>query len=290
MLTTIKEDVKMKKNKKIIVICVIIIGIVIVGLCIGYYILDNKDKQKEADIRKVLEQELRLSDKIVEYGTEINLLNENKISNAEFESVDANYNIYLGDNKVTTYKFDELGEIQFTEANYEFYKNFLNQTKKIEVERVSTYTVEDTKKPIIEGVSNKEIIVGDNIDLKDGITARDEVDGNLDIVVEGEVDTNIAGEYNIKVIARDKNDNTTEETYIVKVNNKPEVKKEIKSNNSGNTNNSSKNPSKKNETNNSKNTSKETEQSTYNYQTNGDKIYFEEDRGENGNYSEKFTW
>lgn len=280
----------MKKSKSLIVICVIIIGIIIVGLGIGYYILDNKDKQREANIRMMLEQELRLLDKRVEYGTTINLIDENRISNNLLEDIENYYDIYVGDNKVTDYKFNEIGEVKFTEVNYAYYKNFLNQLKKVEVKKVSTYIVEDTKKPIIEGVADKEITVGDNIDLKEGIVARDEVDGNLDIVVEGKVDTNTVGEYNIKVIAKDRNDNTTEETYIVKVNDKVEIKKEIKSNNRRNTNNSTKSSANEKGTNASKGTNEQTEQSTYNYKTNGDRIYFEEDRGENGNYSEKFTW
>ncbi len=37
-----------------------------------------------------------------------------------------------------------------------------------------------TKKPIIEGASDKEITEGDTIDLRQGIKARDEVDGNLE--------------------------------------------------------------------------------------------------------------
>ena len=274
----------MEKSKQLIFICVVIIGIIIVGLGIGCYILDNKDEQKEADIRKLLVQELRLSDRTVEYGTEINLLNE------EFEGVDTNYDVYVGDNKVTTYKFDKLGQVQFIETNYTYYKSFLNQTKKVEVKKVSTYTVEDTKKPIIEGVSNKEITIGDSIDLKAGITARDEIDGELDIIIEGDVDTNTVGEYNIKVMAKDKNDNTTENTFTVKVNNKLQEKKETKSNNSKNTNNSSKSSANGNKTNNSKVENGQKEQSTYNYETYGDKIYFEEDRGENGNHSEKFAW
>ncbi len=274
----------MKKSKKLVLICVIIIGIIIVGLGIGYYILDNKDKQKETDIRKVLEQELGLSDRIVEYGTEINILDEMP------KNVNFNYDkkIYVGDKEITDYKFDEIGEIKFTEVNYTYYNSFLNQTKKVEVKKVSTYTVEDTKKPIVEGVTDKEITVGDSIDLKEGIIARDEVDGDLEIIIEGNVDTNTAGEYTVNVMAKDKNGNITEDTYIVKVNNKSEAQKKTNRNVSSSSNSSA----NKNTSNNAQSTSGNTkgEQSTYNYETYGDRIYFEEDRGENGNYSEKFTW
>lgn len=278
----------MERRKVLILICIFIIGIIIVGLGIGYYIFDNKDKQIETDIKKALEQELRLTNKTVEYGTEINLLDENKIAKDNEKIVTK---IYIGDTEVTTYKFDEIGKVEFTEVTYTYYTTFLNQEKRVEVKRISTYTVEDTKNPIIEGVSDKTITIGDNIDLKEGITARDEIDGNIEIITEGDVDTNTAGEYNVKVIAKDKNGNITEETYVVKVNNKLEEKQEINTN-KATENNSSKNSISTNSSNNSQSVNKNTqeEQTTYNYETYGNKIYFEEDRGTNGNYSEKFTW
>lgn len=280
----------MKKNNKLILISVIIIGIMIVGLGIGYYILNNRDKQRETDIKAILDKELRLSDTIIEYGTEINLLDE-KIENLDSKK-DIVKKIYVGDNEITTYKFNKLEDVQFTEVNYTYYKNFLNQTKKVEARKVITYKVEDTKKPIIEGVVDKTVTVGDNIDLKEGITARDEVDGKLEIMLEGSVDTNTVGKYNVKVIAKDKNDNLTEDAYVVNVIEKQEVKKEKNTNNKINRNNSSKNSASTNSSNKSKSTSikSQEEQSTYNYETYGNKIYFEEERGENGNYSEKFSW
>lgn len=280
----------MKKNNKLILISVIIIGIMIVGLGIGYYILNNRDKQRETDIKAILDKELRLSDTTVEYGTEINLLDE-KIENLDSKKDIVN-KVYVGDNEITTYKFDKLEDVQFTEINYTYYKNFLNQTKKVEARKVITYKVEDTKKPIIEGVVDKTVTVGDNIDLKEGITARDEVDGKLEIMLEGSVDTNTVGKYNVKVIAKDKNDNLTEDAYVVNVIEKQEVKQEKNTNNKINRNNSSKNSTSTNSSNKSKSTSikSQEEQSTYNYETYGNKIYFEEERGENGNYSEKFSW
>jgi len=270
----------MKSTKRLIFIGIVIIGIILF-LGSAYYLLDRKDKVKEERIKMMLQQEFSLSDKIVEYGSEINLLEEK--NNKEILS-----KIYVDDEEVTTYKFEKLGEVEFTEVNYAYYSTFFNKEKKIEVKKVSTYTVEDTMKPILEGVSDKTITVGEDIDLKEGITARDEVDGILEIVVEGEIDTNTVGEYNIKVMAKDKNENVTEDTYTLRVNSKPEVKKQttnsITNKANGSTNKSSVNNHK--ETKNKE----ETEPATYTYETYGDKIYFEEDRGQNGNYSEKFTW
>ena len=298
-------------NKKRRLICIVIIGIILLGLIVGFFIVENNDKQKEAKIKSELEQEFVLEDKTVEYGSEVNFYNEKEVSD-ENGSDKIVSKIYIGDEEITTYKFDKVGEVKFTQVNYAYYKTFFNNTKKVEVEKETTYIVEDTRNPIIEGVSDKTITVGDGIDLKDGIIARDEVDGKLEIAINGEVDTNTPGEYNINVIATDKNNNVTEISYKVIVNEKKETQigknETINSNNTdqGNTNKTTTSDSNnvnqsntnkttmgnsnntKQENNNNNNTTEET--STYNYETYGNRIYFEEDRGENGNYGEKFTW
>ena len=300
---------KNKKGNKKIIISIIAVLFIILILATSFTILISKDNQKQKGIKSLIMKEFKLQDTTVEYGTEINFQNE--IQNAEFSKIDKNYNIvetiyengittkiYVGDTQITSYKFDKVGSVEFTEIGQVYYRNFLNQTKLIEMKKTSVYTVEDTKKPIIEGITDKTIYIGDAIDLKEGITAVDEIDGELEIRIEGEADTNTAGEYSIKVIAEDKNGNVTEEIYNVTVNNKPEINNSSTTkttNTSGNKSNSSSN-NKSNSSGNSGNGSNNSgsnslsEPTTYNYETYGNKIYFEEDRGEDGNYSEKFTW
>lgn len=165
-------------------------------------------------------------------------------------------------------------------------------------------------------LTDEEITEGDTIDLKQGITARDEIDGNLEIVVEGEVDTNKVGEYEIKVKATD---NNTEVTYKVKVNAKPEevsestttqsnqstqsttnksnnstTNKTINSNTSSTNNKTTANSNASNQANKTtESTSDKTElpdePTTYTGETDENKYSFQ-DRGEGGNYGEKFTW
>ena len=56
-----------------------------------------------------------------------------------------------------------------------------------------------------------------------GISARDPVDGELEITIEGEVKKDEIGEYKIIVKATDKNSNETSAEFTVKVKEKPVV-------------------------------------------------------------------
>lgn len=289
------------KRSKIILGITIGILIIAVGLGITYYALTKKENKVIAQIKQDLENKVTLEDKVYEYGSEITLQKLN---------LDSNVKVYINDQELNSgYKFAEVGEYKLKAEISQTYKNFLNKEEIIIAEKEATIKVEDTKKPIIEGVTDKEITEGDTIDLKQGITARDEIDGNLEIVVEGEVDINKVGEYEIRVKATDKNNNTTEVTYKVKVNAKHEevVKGGTNTNSSnkstqtptnkssyGTKNNTAKNATNKSTSNKTNNTteSKSTtsnEQSTYTGETDGNKYYFQ-DRGEDGNYGEKFSW
>lgn len=207
-------NVKKRINKKIVVISIIVVILIItVALGTTYYILLNKDLDKESEIKARLEQELKLENKTIEYGSEINFEEE----------------VYLNENKVTNYKFNEVGTVNFVEVIKEDYKTFLNQDKTVEVKKEVIYTIEDTQKPIIEGVADKSIVVGETINLTEGIKASDIIDGELEIKIEGEVDTNTVGEYTVTIKAVDKNNNETVKQFIVKVEDKPVVKTTTKS-------------------------------------------------------------
>ena len=296
------------KKSKIILGIIIGILIIVIGLCITFHVLTKKENKVIAQIKQNLENKLTLEDMTYEYGSEITLQELN---------LDSNVKIYINNQELNnTYKFTEVGEYRLKAETSQIYKNFLNKKKIIIAEKEATIKVEDTKKPIIEGVTDKKITEGDTIDLKQGIMARDEIDGDLEIIIEGEVDTNKVGEYEIKVKATDKNNNTTETIYKVKVNAKSEEVSEntttqsnqntqsgtCKSNNGttnkstdSNTSNTNNKTTANNNANNqtTKSTSGKTKSSdepkTYTGETDGNKYYFQ-DRGENGNYGEKFSW
>lgn len=303
----------MRKSKMVLGVT-IGLSIILIGTGITYYVLNKRDNKEIAKMKQDLENKLTLDNRAYEYGSEIKLQDLN---------LDDNVKVYINSQELNdTYKFTEIGEYNLKIEISQTYKNFLNKQEVITANKETIIKVQDTKNPIIEGVTDKKITEGDTIDLKQGITAKDEIDGDLELIVEGEVDTSKVGAYEIKVKATDKNNNTTGETYRVTVNAKSEevVKRsnlslsnqttKTSTNNSTdskltnsketNTTNKAKNNSstqkKSNITTNKNNlgstsnssTSSE-EQATYKGTTDGKKYYFQ-DRGEEGNYGEKFSW
>lgn len=303
----------MKKSKIILGIIISII-VITLGLGITYGVLVKKDNDAIEQIKQRLEDKLSISENTYEYGTEIAL---------EDLNIDNDIKVYINNQELNdTYKFMEVGEYTLKVGASQSYQKIFNKEEIITAEKEVKIIVEDTKKPIIEGVDDKEIAEGDTIDLKQGITAKDEVDGELEIVIEGEVDTSKAGEYEIKVKATDRNNNTTEATYKVTVVTKQVVEEETTTKattntqttgtsnssskatsgnsttstkkstngNSGSTTNKS-TTSENTGTSSSSSTSSGTSESSSTYQGtgNGQKYYFDE-RGEDGNYGEMFSW
>lgn len=228
-------EVNKKSNKKVILISIIsIVTIIVIGLVVTYFILSNNDKVKENEYKKSLESKLSLQDKEVEYGSE------------ETFEVQDNVKVYKDTNEIKTFKFNEVGTIKFIESIKGTYKNLFNQDKEIEVSRNVVYTIKDTKAPIIEGVEDKTIVEGTDINLREGIKVYDEVDGDLEFEVIGEVDKNTVGEYTVSIKAVDKNNNETTKEYTVRV----EEKIQVNNTTSSNTNNKSNNKNSNNSSNN----------------------------------------
>ena len=146
------------------------------------------------------------------------------------------------------YTLDTIGYLTFTvETSTPMpITSFLKQEVKASEQVV--WKVEDTKKPVLSGVENKEIKKGEALDVKAGITAKDEVDGELPVTVEGTFDNNQVGEYTLTAKAVDKNQNEVTQTFTVTV--KEETKKETT-----NTKNTSSNKTTTNKTTTNKTTS-----------------------------------
>lgn len=111
-----------------------------------------------------------------------------------------------------------------TEVKYTVYgADKFNQSFEKATTRV--FEVKDTTPPVIK-LKQKEITVdfGASYDPKANIeSCTDPVDGETSYEVEGSVDTNTPGEYQISIKAEDKNGNTAKESFTVKVNKKPVV-------------------------------------------------------------------
>ena len=75
----------------------------------------------------------------------------------------------------------------------------------------------DTTKPTFTGVDDTTVAFGSTFDPKAGVTATDDVDGEIAFTVTGEVDTNKAGAYTLTYTATDAAGNTATVTRTVTV-------------------------------------------------------------------------
>ncbi|MFL8672424.1 immunoglobulin-like domain-containing protein [Clostridioides sp. GD02404] len=82
-----------------------------------------------------------------------------------------------------------------------------------------TITVVDTGAPIISGADDKTINLLEELDLRAGVTAMDDIDGDLtdSIVIDGTVDNVIPGENNIVYTVEDKSKNKSVVNRIITV-------------------------------------------------------------------------
>ncbi len=88
------------------------------------------------------------------------------------------------------------------------------------VAETQTQLVTDTVAPVISGVKNKTFNIGDVVMYLSGITAMDDVDGEVEVKVDkSEVNVNKAGSYKVKYSATDKAGNIAkaEATFTFKV-------------------------------------------------------------------------
>ncbi|WP_454052893.1 glycosyl hydrolase family 18 protein [Clostridium sp. Marseille-Q7071] len=79
--------------------------------------------------------------------------------------------------------------------------------------------------PILKGIEDKKIFVGEAFDAMEGVTAIDKEDGNLTdkIIVTGNVDNNIAGAYTLIYTVEDSEGLITTKERIITVKEKPDI-------------------------------------------------------------------
>lgn len=224
-----KKDNKKNKYKIIIIILSILLIIGLAGLGYIFYKRQSNEKTRELEIKNLEKnlQSIVLDYKdSIEYGTiwsledfYNNLIKKDKLDKKT--SLDILVNL-VGIDETINYQFKKVGNIKITIILTKPYKYTILKSYKEDliVKKDLELKVEDTKLPVIKGVQDKTITVGDTIDLLEGLEASDEVDGKLEIKLEGTVDTNKAGTYEIKVSCYDMNGNTSEATFKVIVNEK----------------------------------------------------------------------
>ena len=239
-----------EKEKKVIFILLAIILVFLLacgGIGAYYYTTENK---KISEISKIQENSLQDFSEEIKYGQEISYEDlVGKLVNTSELPENTNITIQINDRELLTeekFKFDKLGTYTIkVKLDYTYTYSVMNRlTQNIENEKTIEIVIEDQEKPVIKGVTNKEITVGDKINLQDGITATDNVDEKVEIKIEGTVDNKKAGKYNIKVIASDKSGNTENATFTVTVKEKTKVTTSTTSNGNSKTNGSSTDKSK----------------------------------------------
>lgn len=223
-----------QKKKKVIIGATTIAVIILMTGGIATGIVFNKEeaikKANMQEVRKILD-ETEIQDKTCEYGTTIN------VKDFKFpKGVKVTIN---GQEIKDTYTFNKLGKTEVKLEGIVLYKDFFNKNKELKDIKLVSYNIVDTTKPEIIGAEDKTIKQGDQINLKDNIKVEDNVDKDLEVKINGNIDTNTPGEYEITYTATDRSNNTTEKKIKIRVEAKEqekveekqtEVKEEIKNN------------------------------------------------------------
>ena len=85
--------------------------------------------------------------------------------------------------------------------------------------RVKVVVEKNKRPPVIEGIEDVEIHVGESIDLKEGVKATDDIEGDITsrIIINGQVDNQTPGVYEIMYTVSDKDGNTTQQMRTITV-------------------------------------------------------------------------
>ena len=182
-------------------------GSVVAGVCYGVHLKNKYDSYNKTKDSLVVEFK---KDTTKEYSKEkldvkkdVIAKTEGKVTNITPKEID----------------LEKVGktEVKVTVEGTDKYNQVVSKTETTKIE------VKDTKFPVIELKSEKvEIVKGADINLKENVSsAKDPVDGDLEVEVNGSVNKDQTGEYNVKVTAKDKNKNETSKDYKVVVNEAP---------------------------------------------------------------------
>lgn len=212
-----------QKKKKVIIGATTIAVIILMtgGIATGIAFNRNEaiKKANMQEVRKILD-ESEIQDKTCEYGTTINI--------TDFHFPKGVKVMINGQEVRDTYTFNKLGKTEVKLEGIVLYKDFFNKNKEIKDIKLVSYNIVDTTKPEIIGAEDKTIKQGDQINLKDNIKVEDNVDKDLEVKINGNVDINTPGEYEITYTATDRSNNTTEKKIKIKVETKEQEKVEEK--------------------------------------------------------------
>lgn len=134
----------------------------------------------------------------------------------EFEYMDGvKANAYDGTDLTDSITYEETVNTEVAGTYEVTYK--VKDSKGKEASKTITVTVIPNEKPVINA-SDKEIYLNSEFNPLEGVTASDKEDGEItDIKYDGEVKTDVIGNYNITYTVQDKNGQVTTKTITVKV-------------------------------------------------------------------------
>lgn len=141
----------------------------------------------------------------------INIIKDTLEINSVYSTKDlvSGQNILLKDNE---YSFDKLGDNQLT------IKYLKGNNEK---EKIINIKVVDTTKPELElKTTSITLVVGDKDTLLDNVTAKDNSNEEITVLIEGDYDLKKAGTYNLKYVATDSSGNKAQEDFTLTVNEK----------------------------------------------------------------------
>src|SRR5690554_6046356 len=200
-----------KNTKKLIIIVGIVV--LIVAVAVGVFMSQGKAEKSNEDI-DIKEPTKIAIEQILEYGDDI---------------VEKTFTIHIE---------DETKQANFADLNPEVDTMKVGKTEhELELDEDKfevTIKVEDTQKPVINGVEETIELKGEKVDVEKEltkmITAEDPVDGELEVTFIIEEKEDKENEYNVTAEATDNNENKTTEKFevIVKI---EEKEKEAKKSN-----------------------------------------------------------
>ncbi len=223
---------KDKKNFKwlIIIIVILLLVVVLFGVLYGYNLKISKEYDLEIkNITKQNQEAYKDYNQNIEYldkWTYEDILNNFVSKDSLFK--DTKVIIYYNNEEIKENDeilFDVIGDIKFKviyENDFK-YKTYKEIKKDIKTSKDYNLKVEDTIFPVLSGVVDKETVIDNSIDIKEGITAYDEKEGNIEVTIEGDVNIKASGSYKVKAVAVDHNGNRAEQEFTVTVKEKPKT-------------------------------------------------------------------
>ncbi len=203
---------KFHLNIKAILIFIIIVLLLIIFLTLLYFCLLLKNRN---DIVDKNTQAIVSDEQVIEYGTSLSYdeIIDRLIQKDKFYD-NTSIKLFMSDDLMTnyyTYLFNVVGNVLIRIETSTNLLPFFERQANINYQVI--WKVQDTKMPILSGVQDIEITEGDKLDIKSNMSAFDEVDGRLEVIIEGDYDRNKAGEYPLTAKAMDKNKNITTQDF-----------------------------------------------------------------------------